>query len=148
MEGQFHFLDFWHTTNLEKTYGITWPCGPHHFKLVMSRIFNGYIWRKFKWHKIWSLNEHGTIDCLGLIHFSYVWLCNWKHPFSAWPKGESLQALHVNQALPWKALLAQCGTMGFLYASTMQLVDQPCTTFSSIVGFEIHHQRPQPISLS
>jgi hypothetical protein len=38
--------------------------------------------------------------------------------------------------------------MGFLYASTMQLVDQPCTTFSSIVGFEIHHQRPQPISLS
>jgi hypothetical protein len=25
----------------------------------------------------------------------------------------------------------------------MQLVDQPCTTLNFVVGFEIHHQRPQ-----
>jgi hypothetical protein len=28
----FQFLAFGHTTNSEKTYRITWPCGPHHFK--------------------------------------------------------------------------------------------------------------------
>jgi hypothetical protein len=33
--------------------------------------------------------------------------------------------------------------MWFLCAPAMQLVNQPCTTFNSLVGFKIHHQRPQ-----
>ncbi len=39
MEGQFHFLTLRHTTNLEEPYGITWPRGPYHFRLGVSRIF-------------------------------------------------------------------------------------------------------------
>jgi hypothetical protein len=38
--------------------------------------------------------------------------------------------------------------MWFLCASATQLVDQPCTIFSSAVGFEIHHQRPQLVGFS
>jgi hypothetical protein len=38
--------------------------------------------------------------------------------------------------------------MWFLCAPAAQLVDQPCTTFSSIVGSKIHHQRPQPAGFS
>jgi hypothetical protein len=38
--------------------------------------------------------------------------------------------------------------MWFLCAPTAQLVDQPCTTFSFIVGSKIHHQRPQPVGFS
>ncbi len=38
--------------------------------------------------------------------------------------------------------------MQFLCASATQLVDQPCTTFNSAVGSEIHHQRPQPVGFS
>jgi len=143
MEGEFHFLVLWHTTNSEKTYGITWPCGPHHFKLGVSRIFSGWIWRSFKWHKIRFLHRHGTIDHLSSIHFSYTWLCNWEHPFSIWPEGKRPGALHVGQTLPWKATPIWCGTMWFLCALTMQLVDQPCTIFSSIVGSKMHHQKPQ-----
>jgi len=45
--------------------------------------------------------------------------------------------------LPWRAASTRCGTMRFLCALAVQLVDQPCTTLSSIVGFEIHHQKPQ-----
>jgi hypothetical protein len=41
MEGQFHYLAFWHVTNFKKTYGITWLCGSHHFRLGVSRIFKG-----------------------------------------------------------------------------------------------------------
>jgi hypothetical protein len=110
----------------------------------MLRIFNGWIWRRLEWHKIWSFHEHGTIDHLGSIHFSYAWLCNWEHPFSTWPKGESPRALHLSQALTWKVAPTQCSTMWFLCAPAAQLVDQPCTTFSSAVSSEIHHQRPQP----
>jgi hypothetical protein len=143
MEGQFHFLALWHTTNSEKTNGITWPYGPHHFMLGVSRIFISWIWRRLEWHKIQSLHGHGTIDHLGSIHFSYAWLCNWEHPFSTWPKGETLGALHVGQTLPWRAALTWCNTMLFLCAPTMQLVNQPCTTLSFTVGSEIHHQRPQ-----
>jgi hypothetical protein len=36
----------------KKTYGITWPYGPHHFKLGVSRIFSGWIWKTLKSHKI------------------------------------------------------------------------------------------------
>ncbi len=113
MEGQFHFFALWHTTNSEETCGIIWPHGPHHFKLGVSRIFNGWIWRRLEWHKIRSLHGHGTIDHLGSIHFSYIWLCNWEHPFSVWPKGKSPRALHVGQVLPLGAFLlnvAQCGS--------------------------------------
>jgi hypothetical protein len=88
------------------------------------------------------------IDHLKSIHFSYTWLCNWEHPFSTWPKGESLGTLHVGQTLPWKTAPTRCGTMRFLCAPATQLVDQPCTTFSSVVGSEIQHQRPQPTSFS
>jgi len=115
-EGQFHFLALWHTTNSEEAYGITWPCGPHHFKLVVSRIFNTGIWRRLEWHKIWSFHGHGLIDHLGSIHFSYAWLCNWEHPFLTWPKGKSPGALHANQTLPWRTTPTQCGTMWFLCA--------------------------------
>jgi hypothetical protein len=38
--------------------------------------------------------------------------------------------------------------MRFLCPPTTQLVDQPCTTLSFTVGFEIHHQRPQPACFS
>jgi len=148
MEGQFHFLVLSHTTNLEKTYGITWPRGPHHFGLGVSRIFSNWIWRRLEWHKIQSLHRHGTIDHLGLIHFSYTWLCNWEQPFSTWPKGKNPKALHVGQTLPWKAAPTWCGTMRFLCVLVAQLVDQLCTTLSSVVGFEIHHQRPQLASFS
>jgi hypothetical protein len=116
--------------------------------LGMSRIFSGWIWKRFKWHKIQYIHGHGMIDHLGLIHFSYAWLCNWKYPFSIWPEGESPRALHASQALPWKVALTQCGTMQFLCTPITQLVDQPCTTFSSVVGFEIHHQKPQPAGFS
>ncbi len=143
MEGQFHFLTLWHIINLEKTYGVTWFRGPHHFRLGVSRIFNGWIWKRLEWHKIRSFHGHGTIDHLGSIHFSYPWLCNWKHPFSAWPNGESSRALHVGQTLPWKAVLIRCDIMRFLCTPAAQLMDQPCTILSFVVGFEIHHRRPQ-----
>jgi hypothetical protein len=125
MEGEFHFLAFWHTINLGEAYEITWPCGPHHFKLGVSRIFNGQIWRRLEWHKIRSLIGHGTIDHLGSIHFSYVWLCNWEHPFSTWLEGKSPRTLHASQALPWRAVPIQCDTMWFLCTPAAQLVDQP-----------------------
>jgi hypothetical protein len=38
--------------------------------------------------------------------------------------------------------------MQFLFAPVAQLVDQPCTTLTSIVGSEIHHHRSQPIGFS
>ncbi len=38
--------------------------------------------------------------------------------------------------------------MWFLCTSATQLVDQPCTTFSSTVNSKIHHQRPQLASFS
>jgi hypothetical protein len=38
--------------------------------------------------------------------------------------------------------------MQFLCASAAQLVDQPCTILNSPIGFEIHHQWPQPTDLS
>jgi len=82
------------------------------------------------------------------IHFSYVWLCNWKHPFSAWLEGESPGTLHVGQAIPWRATPTRCSTLQFLCTPVMQLVDQPCTTFSFVVGFKIHHQKPQPAGFS
>jgi hypothetical protein len=143
MEGQFHFLALRHTTNSKEAYGVIWPRGPHHFRLGVLRIFSNWIWRRLEWHKIWSLHGHGTIDHLGSIHFSYAWLCNWKHPFSAWPKGESPGALHVGQTLVWR-----CGTMRFLCAPVAQLMDQPCTILISAIGFEMHHQKPQPTSFS
>jgi hypothetical protein len=108
---QFHFFALWHTTNSKEAYGIIWPCGPHHFRLGVSRIFNDWIWKRLEWHKIWSLHEHGTIDHLGSTHFSYVWLCNWKHPFLVLLEGKSPGTLHVGQALPWKAALIWCGIM-------------------------------------
>ncbi len=137
MAGQFHFLALLHTANSKEAYGITSPRGPHHFKLGVSRIFNGWIWKRLEWHKIWSFHEHGTIDHLSSIHFSYVWLCNWKHPFSIWPKGKSPRTLHASQALPWRATPTRCGTMWFLCAPVAQLVDQPCTTLNLRVGFDI-----------
>jgi len=109
----------------------------------VSRIFSDWIWKRLEWHKIWSLHGHGTIDHLGLIHFSYTWLCNWEHPLSAWPKRESLGTLHPGQALPWRVTLIQRDTMQFLCTSIPQLVDQPYTTLSFVVGSKIHHQRPQ-----
>jgi hypothetical protein len=72
--------------------------------LGVLRIFSGWTWRRLEWHKIRSLHGHGTIDHLGSIHFSYAWLCNWKHPFLVWPEGESLGTLHVGQALPWRVV--------------------------------------------
>ncbi len=83
------------------------------------------------------------IDHLGLIHFSYAWLCNWEHPFSTWLEGESLAALHASQTLPWRAAPIWCGTMQFLCTSVAQLVDQPCTTLIFVFGSKIHHQIPQ-----
>ncbi len=38
--------------------------------------------------------------------------------------------------------------MWFLCAPIAQLMDQPCTTLSFAIGFEIHHQRPQLASFS
>jgi hypothetical protein len=73
---------------------------------------------------------------------------NWEHPFLVWPERESLEALHVGQALPWRVAPIQCGTMWFICAPTMQLVEQPCTTFNFTIGSEIHHQRPQPEGFS
>jgi hypothetical protein len=61
---------------------------------------------------------------------------------------ESIRALHVGQALPWRVAPTRCDTMQFLCAPVAQLVDQPCTTLSFAVGFEIHHQRPQLVSFS
>jgi len=86
------------------------------------------------------------IDHLGSIHFSYAWLCNWEHSFSAWREGESPGALHVGQALPWRAAPIRCSTMRFLCTPVAQLVDQPCTTLN--FGYEIQHQRPQPTCFS
>jgi hypothetical protein len=114
----------------------------------MSRIFSDLIWRRLEWHKIRSLHGHGMIDHLSSIHLSYAWLCNYEHPFSAWPKGESPRALHAGQALPWRAAPTRCDTMQFLCAPVAQLVDQLCNTLSSVIGSEMHHQRPQPISFS
>ncbi len=111
-------------------------------------IFNGWIWRRLEWHKIRSLHGHGIIDHLGSIHFSYAWLCNWEHSFSTWPEGESPGSLHAGQALPWRGAFTWCNKMRFLCAPAMQLVDQPCTTLSSAIGFKIHHQRPQPTCFS
>ncbi len=88
------------------------------------------------------------IDHLGSIHFSYTWLYNWEHPFSAWPKGKSPWTLHVGQTLPWRVALIQCDIMQFLCAPVAQLVDQPCITFNSAIGSKIHHQRPQPTGSS
>jgi hypothetical protein len=96
MEGQFHFLALWHTINSKKTFGITWPRGPHHFRLGVSRVFSGWIWKRLEWHKIQSLHGHGMIDHLGSIHFSYAWLYNWEHPFSVWPKGKSSRTLYAS----------------------------------------------------
>jgi len=118
------------------------------FRLGMWRIFSNWIWRRLEWHKIWSLQGHGTIDHLGSIHFSYAWLCNWKYPFLAWTKGEIPGALHVGQTLPWRTPPIWCGTMRFLCTPATQLVDQLDTTLSCVAGFEIHHQRPQPASFS
>jgi hypothetical protein len=123
MEGKFHFLALWHIINSEKTYGITWPRGPHHYRLGVSRIFSSYIWKRFEWHKIRSFHGNGTIDHLGSIHFSYTWLCNWEHPFLAWRKGESPGTLHTSKTLPWRAAPTRCGTMRFLCALVAQLVD-------------------------
>jgi len=148
MEGQFHFLALWHTTNSEKTYGIIWPRGPHQFRLGLSRIFNSWIWRKFEWHKIQFLHKHGMTNHLGSIQFSYVWLCNWEHPFSTWPKRENPRALHVSQALLWRTALTWWSTMQFLCTPATQLVHQPCTTLSCAFGSEIHHQEPQPVGFS
>jgi hypothetical protein len=88
------------------------------------------------------------IDHLGSIHFSYTWLCNWEHPFSAWSEGESRGALHTSQALPWRVAPTWCGIMRFLCAPAAQLVDQLGTTLSSTTGSEIHYQRPQPSGFS
>ncbi len=144
MEGEFHFLALWHTTNSKEAYGITWPRGLHHFRLGVSRIFKGWIWRRLEWHKIWSFHGHGTIHHLGSIHFSYIWLYNWGHTFSTWPEGKSPRALHTGQTLPWRATPTQCDTMWFLCAPAAQLVDQPCTTLNFAIGSKIHHQKPQP----
>jgi hypothetical protein len=38
--------------------------------------------------------------------------------------------------------------MRFLCAPTTQLVDQPCTILSFVIGSKIHHQRPQPVGFS
>jgi hypothetical protein len=38
--------------------------------------------------------------------------------------------------------------MRFVCSLIAQLVDQPCTTFSFVVGSKIHHQRPQPVGFS
>jgi hypothetical protein len=95
-----------------------------------------------------GLFTEGMIDHLGSIHLSYAWLCNWKHPFSTWLEGESPRALHVGQALLWRAAPTRWGTMRFLCALVAQLVNQPCTTLSSVVGSEIHHQKPQPAGFS
>jgi hypothetical protein len=100
------------------------------------------------WHNIRSLHGHGTIDHLGSINFSYVWLCNWEHPFSTWLEGESPKAVHTDQALPWRTTPTRCGIMRFLCTPAAQLVDQPCTFFSSAIGSKTHHQRPQPTSFS
>jgi hypothetical protein len=148
MEGQFHFLALWHITNSEEAYGITWPRGPHHFKLGVLRIFNGWIWRRLEWFKIQSLHEHGMIDHQDSIHFSYVWLYNLEHFFSAWPKGENPWSLHAGQTLPWRTAPIWCDTMQFLCAPTRQLINQPCTILNSTIGSKIHHQRPQPTSFS
>ncbi len=109
----------------------------------MSRIFNGWIWRRLEWHKIWSFHGHDTIDHLSSIHFSYNWLCNWEHSFSTWSEGESTGALHTGWALPWRATPTWCGTMRFLCAPAAQLVDQLGTTFNFATSSKIHYQRPQ-----
>ncbi len=113
----------------------------------MSRIFYDWIWRNLS-DKIWSFHEHDTIDHLGSIHFSYTWLCNWEHPLSAWLEGESPRALHIGQTLPWRAAPTWCGTMRFLCASVVQLVDQLNTTLSFVASSEIHYQKPQLACLS
>jgi hypothetical protein len=114
----------------------------------MLRIFNGWIWRKLEWHKIWSPHRHGTINHLGSIHFYYTWLCNWEHPFLVWPEGESLKALHGGQELPWRVVSTRCGTMQFLCALIAQIMDQPCTTLSFAIRSKIHHHRPKPAGFS
>jgi hypothetical protein len=38
--------------------------------------------------------------------------------------------------------------MQFLCTLPVQLVDQPCTTLSFVVGFKTQHQRPQPTGFS
>jgi hypothetical protein len=114
----------------------------------MLRIFSIWIWRRLEWYKIRSFHEHGTIDHFGLIHFSYVWLCNWEHPFLAWPEGKSLEALHTSQTLHWRVAPIRCGTIRFLCIPIVQLLNQPNTIFSSIVGLKIHNQRSQPIGFS
>jgi hypothetical protein len=118
------------------------------FQVGSVKDFNSWIWRRLEWHKIQSVHEHGTIDHMGSIHFSYVWLCNWEYHFLAWPEGESPRALHVGQALPWKVVPTQCNTMQFLCAPAVQFIDQPYTTFNSTVGSKIHHQKPQPVGSS
>jgi hypothetical protein len=52
-------------------------------------------------------------------------------------------------AITWKASFTFLPfDMWFLFAPIAQLVDQPCTILSSIVGSEIHYHRPQPIGFS
>jgi hypothetical protein len=55
--------------------------------------------------------------------------------FSSLAEGESPGVLHAGQATP----TTRYSTMWFLCTLTTQLVDLPCTTFSSAVGSEIHH---------
>jgi len=114
----------------------------------VSRIFSGWIWRRLEWHKIWSFHKHDMIDHLASIHFSYIWLCNWEHPFSAWSEGESPKALHTSQALPWRATTTWCDIIQFLCTPAAQLMDQLSTTLSSAASSEIHYQRPQPARFS
>jgi hypothetical protein len=40
----------------------------------MSRILNGWIWKRLERHNIQFIHRHGTIDHMGSIHVSYAWL--------------------------------------------------------------------------
>ncbi len=113
------------------------------FQVGSVKDFQRLDLERLEWHKIWSFHGHDTIDHLGSIHFSYTWLCNWEHSFSAWSKGKSLGTLHIGQALPWRAAPTWCGTMWFLCAPATQLVDQLGTILNSATSSEIHYQRPQ-----
>jgi hypothetical protein len=69
MEGQFHFLALWHTTNLEEVYGITWPHGPHHFRLGVLEDF-----QRLDLEKAWMTQD---------LVFSRTWYdwSPWLNPF-------------------------------------------------------------------
>ncbi len=81
------------------------------------------------------------MDMVQLITWaqSTSWLCDWEHPFTAWPEGENLGTLHDGQTLPWRTIPTWCGIMRFLCTPATQLVDQPCTILISTINFEIHH---------